>query len=110
MIDWYHFYLNHPGGTRSEVLIWGICYWKVVVTQAELFAKICKTCQQLKKRKTLYGHLTQKNTSEIKPSDTVHVYLIGQYSKSISEQQPSFTSIRNNDSLTCMTMIDPATG
>ena len=40
----------------------------------------------------------------------VHVDLIGPYSKSIRQQQPGGTFIRNNYSLTCMTMIDLATG
>ena len=40
----------------------------------------------------------------------VHVDLIGPYSKYIRKQQPCGTIIRKNDSLTCMTMIDPATG
>ena len=81
-----------------------------LVTQAELFAKICKTCQQFKKRKTIYGHLPPKNIAELKPWDIVHVDLIGPYSKTIIQQQPGNTVIRNNASLTCMTMIDPATG
>ena len=71
---------------------------------------MCKTCQQLKRRKTIYGHLPPKNISELKPCDMVHVNLIGPYSKSIRKQNPGGTVIRNDDSLTCMTMIYPATG
>ena len=36
--------------------------------------------------------------------------LIGPYSRSIIQQQPGGTVIRNNASLSCMTIIDPATG
>ena len=36
--------------------------------------------------------------------------LIGPYRKSIRHHNPGGTVIRNNDSLTCMTTIDPATG
>ena len=36
--------------------------------------------------------------------------LIGPYSKSIRQQQPDSTVIRNNARLTCMPMIDLATG
>ena len=36
--------------------------------------------------------------------------LVGLYSKSIRQQQPGSAIIRNKDSLTCMTIIDPATG
>ena len=36
--------------------------------------------------------------------------LIGPYSKSIRQQQTVRAIIKNNFSLTCMTMIDPAMG
>ena len=54
-------------------------------------------------------YLSPKNFAELKPWDTVHVDLIGPYSKSIRKYQPGGTVIRNNYSLTCMTMIYPAT-
>ena len=71
---------------------------------------MCKTCQQFKKRKTICGHLPPNNIAELKPWDTVHVDLIGSYIKSIGQQKPGVTVIRNNASLTCMAVIDPATG
>ena len=61
VLDWYHFYLNQPGGTRLAKTIQDIWYWKRLVTQAELFADMCKTCQQFKNRKTVYGHLPPNN-------------------------------------------------
>ena len=70
----------------------------------------CKICQQLKKRKTIYGSLPPKKIVELKPWDTVHVYLLGLYSKSIIQQQTEGPIIKNNVSLTCMKMLDPATG
>ena len=109
VLDWYHFYLNHSCGSRIAKTIQEVCYWKYFVTQAELFAKTCKICKQLKKRKTLYGHLPPKNIAELKPWDLVHIELIGPYSKSIRHQKPCGTVIRNNASLTFMPMIDPAT-
>ena len=78
--------------------------------QAELFDKTCKTYQPLKKRKTIYGHLPPNHISELKPWDLVHVELIGPYRKSIRQQHPGGAIIRKNDILTCMMMIDPATG
>ena len=48
--------------------------------------------------------------AEPKPWYAMNVDLIGPYSKSIRQQQPSGTVIRNNSIPTCMTMIDPATG
>ena len=40
----------------------------------------------------------------------MHVDLIGPYRKSIRQQYPGGSFIRNNAILTCMMMIDPATG
>ena len=110
VIDWYHFYLNHPGGNRLAKTIWEVCYWKGIVTQADLFAKMCKTCQRFKNRKTLYGHLPPNNIAELKPWYLVHVDLIGSYSNSIRQQKPGRILIQKNDSITCMMMIDLDTG
>ena len=109
MLYWYHFYLNHPSGSILAKTNREVCYWKGFVTQADLFSKTCKICQQFKNRKTLYGHLPAKNIEELKPWDMVHVDLIGTYRKSIRQQQPGGAIIWNNSSLACMTMIDPAT-
>ena len=75
--------------------------------QAELYSKPCKICQQFKNRKTLYEHLPTNNIEELKPRDSVHVDLIGPYSKSIRQHHPESAIIKNNDSITCMTMINP---
>ena len=83
VIDWYDIYLSHPGGSRLTKTIQEVCYCKCLVAIVELFAKPCKICQQIKNRKTLYGHLSPKNISEIKMWDSVHVDLIGAYIKSI---------------------------
>ena len=77
---------------------------------SKMYAKPCKICQQFKKRKTTYGYLPPKNISELKPWNSVHVDLIGPYIKSIRQQQPGSTVIQKNASITCTTMIDPATG
>ena len=39
----------------------------------------------------------------------MHVDLIGPYSKSIIQHHTGGAIIQNDDSLTCMTMIEPAT-
>ena len=83
VLDWYHFYINHPGGSRLAKIIREVCYWKSLVNQAELFAKMCKIRQQFKKRKTIYRYLPPKNISELKPWGTVHVDMIGSYIKSL---------------------------
>ena len=110
VIYWYHFYLNHPSVSRLEKTIRELFYLKGLFTQAELFAKTCKTCQQFKKRKTLYRQLSPNNIAFIKPWDLVHIDLIGPYTKSIRQHHTGGAIIWNNASLTCMTMIEPATG
>ena len=110
VLDWCRFYLNHPGGSTLAKTIREVCYWKVLVTQVEMFANTCKICQQFKTRRNIYGHLPPKNIAELKPWDTVHVYLIDPYSKSIRQQQPVSTIIWKNSSLTCIIIIGPSTG
>ena len=51
-----------------------------------------------------------KNIAELKPWDTVQVYLLGPYIKSIRQQKLGRTVICNNSSLTYMMIIEPATG
>ena len=66
--------------------------------------------KQFKDRKTLYGNLSPKNITELKVWGLMHVDLIGSYSKSIRQNITGVTIINNNVSLTCRTMINPATG
>ena len=68
--------------------------------RAELFAKTCKMCQQIKKRKNIYVHLQPKNISELKPWELVNVDLIGPYIKSIRQQHPGSAIMKKNVSLT----------
>ena len=80
------------------------------LSQKQIFSlRSEKTCQQFKRRKTLYGHLPPKNIAELKPWDLVHLYLIGPYSKSIRQQHTGGAIILNNYILACMTIIDPVT-
>ena len=61
----YHFYLNHPGGSRLAEIIREICYWKSLFTQTDLFSNMCKICQQFKKKRNIYGNLPTKNIAEL---------------------------------------------
>ena len=109
VLDWYHLFINHTGGSRLAKTIREICYWKGLITKAGFFTKKWKNWQKFKRRKTLYGHLPPKNIAELKPWDLVHLYLIGPYSKSIIQQHPGGAIILKNYILACMTIIDPAT-
>ena len=56
ILNWYHLYLCHPGGTRLGKTIQQSCDWPGLISQAALFAKRCTTCQRFKKSGTLkYG-------------------------------------------------------
>ena len=110
VLDWYHFYLNHLGGSRLAKTVQEFCYCKSLVTQAHLLTKTWKNCQQFKERKNIYGHMPPNNIAGLKPWDLVHVDLIGPNSNSIRQQQTGGTIIWNNYSLNWMTIIDPSTG
>ena len=79
VLDWYHFHLNHPGDSRLAKTIREVCYWKCLVVQSGLYAKLCNICQHFKKRKTIYGYLPPKNIVELKTSNLLHIDLIGPY-------------------------------
>jgi hypothetical protein len=109
-LDWYHFYLNHPGGDRLAKTLQEVCEWKGITTQAKQHAKRCKSCQKFKRRAARYGHVPPMNIAQLKPWDTVHIDLIGPYTKTVKQHQPG-NNIKEVDLfLTCMTMIDPSTG
>ena len=74
-----------------------------------MYSKLCKICQQFKKRKNVYGNLPHKNIAELKLWYLVYVDLIVPYVNSIRQKKMFGTIIKNNVSLTCMNMIDPAT-
>jgi hypothetical protein len=38
-LEWYHYYLNHPGGDHLANTLLQVCYWKGLTHQAKQFAK-----------------------------------------------------------------------
>jgi Integrase core domain. len=111
MIEWYHYYLNHPGGSDclAKTLL-QVCCWKGLTHQAKQFAKACPQCQKFKKRKSRYGFLPPQDIGELKPWHTVHVDLIGPYTVTAKQQQWAKKIVTTELQLTCMTFIDPAAG
>ena len=81
-----------------------------MATQANSFCQKCKDCQLHKPRKRKYGQLPPKNVGELTPWATVHIDLIGPYTINTKQFQPDGTIKEVELHLTCMTMIDPATG
>ena len=78
--------------------------------QAELYDKPLKICQKFKNRKIFYGCLTPTNISELKPWGMLHVKLLCTYNKSIRKNHLYRANINNDVILTCINMINPATG
>ena len=109
-IEWYHYFLNHPGGDRLYKTINRVCYWKGMAAQENSFCQKCKDCQLHKPRKRKCGQLPPKNVGELTPWMTVHTDLIGPYTITTKQFQPDGTIKEVDLHLTCMTMIDPATG
>ena len=110
VINWYHFYLCHPGAERLSNTLKQVCYWKGITNTCQKFTKTCKEYQKFKKRKRKYGHLQTKIVGDLHPWYTVHVDLIGPYSLWVKKQLPDGKIVDHEFSLTCMTFLDPATG
>ena len=109
-LDWYHYFLEHPGGDRLSQTIGSIAYWPGLHHQAKQYAKRCKVCQTFKKRKIKYGKLPPKIVEDFIPWHTVHIDLIGPYRKQAHQEQLDGTIKKVVMNLTCMTFVDPATG
>ena len=109
-MEWYHFYLNHPGGDRLYKTLNQVCYWKGMANQCILFCRKCSDCQTYKSRKRKYGHLPPKNVGQLVPWHTVHTDLVGPYSIKAKQYQPDGSISEIELQLTCMTMLDPVTG
>ena len=109
-LEWYHHYLNHPGGDRLANTLLQVCYWKGLTAQAKKFAKHCPVCQKFKKKNKKYGKLPPKEVDKLTPWHTVHIDLIGPYTVSTKQHAPGGEVIDVELHLTCMTFVDPATG
>jgi hypothetical protein len=109
-LEWYHHYLNHPGGDRLANTLLQVCYWKGLTSQAKKFAKHCKICQRFKRKNKRYGKLPPKEIEQMTPWHTVHIDLIGPYNIKTKQHAPGGEINDVELQLTCMTFIDPATG
>jgi hypothetical protein len=108
-LNWYHYYLNHPGGDRLGNTIKETCYWSGLQNQAKEFVKTCKVCQEYKNKRK-YGHLPLKDVGELTPWKEVHIDLIGPYTVATKQRQPGNILKEVELCLIAMTMVDPATG
>ena len=60
VLYWYPLYVNHPGGSRPEIIIQHVCYWKLLVMQVDLSVKICNKYSTVQKEKdSLWTSATQ---------------------------------------------------
>ena len=109
-MEWYHYFMNHPGGERLFQTLNKVFYWKGMKTQCLDFCKKCPVCWKFKSPKRKYGQLPPRTVGEQVPWDTVHVDLIGPYSLTAKQFQPQGHIKEVELQLTCMTMLDPVTG
>ena len=100
-VNWYHDYLLHPGESRTEFTIGQHYTWIGMRTTITTHCKRCPICAKRKKKELKYGELPPKPAPEIIPWHTLCIDLIGDYKFGYKE---------NEATLTCLTMIDPATG
>lgn len=100
-VNWYHTILCHPGETRTEQTLRQHFTFKGLRDMVHATCKKCDTCQRTKKNKKHYGHLPPKQ-AEVSPWEVLCVDLIGPYLIKQKEKE--------NLTLHCVTMIDPATG
>ena len=117
LLQWYHHFLCHPGGTRLAKTLSTICYWKGMQHQADALCKKCSTCQKFKKRQKVYGHLPPKEVGQLEPWERVHIDLVGPYSITAQQDQPVKPGKKYKPKtkevelqLLAMTFVDPATG
>ena len=66
-IEWYHHYLNYPGGERLYKSLNKVCYWRNMASQCITFYKRCPECQKYKPRRTKYGYVPPKNVRLLVP-------------------------------------------
>ena len=77
--------------------------------QAELNVKTCNKYQQFKRRNNIYEYLSLNIIDVLKFWNSLHIYLVGLYTKSIGQQHTGGAIIKEYLSLNCMKMVDPAT-
>ena len=101
-VQWYHVALMHPGETRTELTMSQHYTWIGMRNTVQNVCQRCPTCQLTKYKTQQYGHLPPKEAETI-PWERLCIDLIGPY---------TIGSKRNKDECTlhCLTMIDPATG
>ncbi len=102
-VEWYHFWLCHPGETRTEQTIRQHFWWHNLRDTVKGICNRCPVCQKTKKQLKKYGKLPEK-TAEAEPWDVLCVDLIGPY-KIVRKNKKKDPLI-----LWALTMIDPATG
>ena len=102
VLNWYHYFLNHPGESRMELTLRKKLYWKGMTGDIQHFVKTCTTCKQFKKNRKKYGKLPLKDMQQDAiPWETMQIDTIGPYVITSSKGKQMY--------LFCKTMIDPAT-
>jgi transposase InsO family protein len=99
-VKFYHELLLHPGETRTELTLGQHFTWKGMRKTVQDVCSRCKQCILTKPKLRKLGKLPIKDPDTI-PWETVCIDLIGPY---------IIGKGKNEVTLHCLTMIDPATG
>jgi hypothetical protein len=102
-VKWYHGALMHPGETRTELTMAQHYTWKGMRKTVQDVCKRCGSCQLNKSKNQKLGHLPEK-IAEVNPWERVCIDTIGPYTIGDAKKPKTIAT------LTCLTMIDPATG
>ena len=109
VLDWYHFYF-----INQLVVDLQKQFDSYVIGKALMLNDICMLSHAIyfngSKIERLFLDIGHQRTLQRKTRGLLHVDLIGTYSKYTIQQQSGRAIIINNISLTCMTIIDSATG
>ena len=110
LLYWFHLYRNRPGGFKLADTTQQVWYFKGIVIQADLYVKPLNICKKFKNSKGSCGNLPPKIIAYLKLWNSVHIYLIVPFYKSIIQRHTDGTTIQKGVRLICMMMLDTATG
>jgi hypothetical protein len=108
VLNWYHFFLRHPGISTMEKVIRQHFYWKGLSNDVVRYVKRCDICMTAKNTPGWWGSLAMKSITkdDATPWRTVCVDFIGP----ISLPKVKWKHNKEQVIIKAMTMLDPATG
>ena len=85
VLDWYHYYLCHPGATRISKTIHQTMTWPWIELDTQNHVRTCQICQKYKKTTVKYGHFPEKQ-EECVPWKVLFVDLLVPYTVTVDKK------------------------